>query len=338
MTAVIADGVVIVDKPRGLTSFDVVRKVRRAAGLRRVGHGGTLDPLASGVLPVCLGEATKLARFLLDADKEYEVTACFGVETDTFDADGAITRRCDASALREGDVRAALPALTGEILQVPPAYSAIKRDGRPLYAYARAGQAVETPPRRVRVHELELSRWDGPEAVSLRVRCAKGTYVRSLVADLGRGLGVGAHVTALRRTRSGPFSAAGARPLADVLAALADRRPEAAAPALLTLDAALGHLPRCFADEASARDIAHGRRVAWGALRVEAAAPGTFHRVLRPDGTLLAVAVERPDGSVGTLRVFLPPRAAAGRADNQQPDNQIDDETRQTGSGAAPTR
>src|SRR5215831_14073166 len=139
--------------------------------MRRVGHGGTLDPLASGVLPVCLGEATKLARFLLDADKEYEVTMCLGVETDTFDADGSITARRDAAGVREDEVRAALPALTGQILQVPPAYSAIKRDGRPLYDYARAGEPVEVAPRPVVVHALEVVSWSSPEAVSLRVRC-----------------------------------------------------------------------------------------------------------------------------------------------------------------------
>jgi tRNA pseudouridine55 synthase len=304
---VIGDGVLLVDKPAGMTSFDVVRRIRRAAGVRRVGHGGTLDPLASGVLPVCLGEATKLARFLLDADKEYEVTLCLGVETDTFDADGTVTARRDPSGVGEAAVRAALAALTGPILQVPPAYSAIKRAGRPLYEYARAGEAVVVPARPVVVHALDLVAWAGPGAVSLRVRCSKGTYVRSLVADLGRAVDVGAHVTVLRRTRSGPFAAAEARPLTEVVAALAERRSSDLGPALMALDAALGHLPRCFADDETARAITQGKRVPWHALRGEPGAGGLY-RVLRADGTLLAVVARRDDDLVASLRVFLPPR------------------------------
>src|SRR5579871_5426623 len=152
----LADGVLVVDKPSGRTSFDVVRRIKRAARLRRVGHGGTLDPLASGVLPICVGEGTKLAAFLLDADKEYEVTICFGVETDTYDAQGAFTTRRDASAIDEARVRAALPEFTGALEQTPPMYSALKRDGRPLYDYARAGQTVELRPRAVIVHELAV--------------------------------------------------------------------------------------------------------------------------------------------------------------------------------------
>jgi tRNA pseudouridine55 synthase len=310
---VVTDAVLVVDKPSALTSFDVVRRIRRAAGLRRVGHGGTLDPLASGVLPVCLGEATKLARFLLDADKEYEVTFCLGVETDTLDADGTVTATRDASGVGEAAVQQALAALTGPILQVPPAYSAIKRAGKPLYEYARAGEAVVVPPRAVVVHALELVAWAGPGAVSLRVRCSKGTYVRSLVADLGRAVGVGAHVTVLRRTRSGPFAAASARPLAEVVAALAERRTADLGASLMTMDAALAHLPRCFADEGTALALTQGKRVPWHALGGDAAPgdtddDGALYRVLRADGTLLAVVARRGDDSVASLRVFLPPR------------------------------
>jgi tRNA pseudouridine55 synthase len=305
-----ADGVLVVDKPAGMTSFDVVRRIRRAARARRVGHGGTLDPLATGVLPVCLGEATKLTQFLLDADKEYDVTLCFGVETDTLDADGAVTARRDPGGLDEAAVAAALPAFTGPIRQVPPAYSALKRAGRALYDYARAGEAVEVEARAVTVHELRLTGWAGPSAASLHVRCSKGTYVRSLGADLGRALGPGAHVTALRRTRSGPFTAAAARPLDDLVATL-ERDPDGAAagdgPALLGLPEALGHLPRCFADDDAARAIVQGKRLAWAALRDAPGAPpeGAPHCVLRPDGALLAVVARRDaDDSVRSIRVF----------------------------------
>ncbi len=182
----IVDAVLVVDKPLGLTSFDVVRRVRRAAGARRVGHGGTLDPAATGVLPVCLGEATKLAQFLLDADKQYDFTVCFGVETDTDDAAGTVTARRDAGAVDEAAVRRALEPFRGPITQVPPNYSALKRAGRPLYDYARAGEPVEAAPRGVVVHELELTSFAGPAAVALTMRCSKGTYVRALARDLGR--------------------------------------------------------------------------------------------------------------------------------------------------------
>ncbi len=161
----------------------MVRQVRHAAGVRRVGHGGTLDPLASGVLPVCLGEATKLAPFLLGADKEYDVTIRFGVETDTDDSEGAVTATCDPESLTAVTavvVREALGRFRGPIEQAPPAYAAIKRDGRPLYSYARAGESIEVAPRAVVIHALELTHFGGPQDVRLHVHCSKGTYVRAL--------------------------------------------------------------------------------------------------------------------------------------------------------------
>jgi tRNA pseudouridine55 synthase len=301
MPARLPDGVLVVDKPPGPTSFDVVRRIKRAAGVKRIGHGGTLDPLASGVLPICVGEGTKLAAFLLDADKEYEVTVHFGVETDTYDAQGEVTARHDASGIDEARVRAALPAFTGALQQTPPAYSALKRDGRPLYDYARAGEAVELRPRAITVHELVLDRFGGPEAVVLRVRCSKGTYIRSLAHDLGRALGVGAHVAALRRTRSGPFALEAARPLDVVLAGLGSDAPLPVIPPA----EALPHLPRCEADAEGTRLLEQGKRLPWSALRgAPEASPDARVRVVRPDGRLLAVAEPREDGTVRTLRVF----------------------------------
>jgi tRNA pseudouridine55 synthase len=297
------DGVLVVDKPSGPTSFDVVRRIKRAAHLERVGHGGTLDPLATGVLPICVGEGTKLAAFLLDADKEYEVTLRLGVETDTYDAAGAITARHDASRLDEDRVRAALPAFTGALEQRPPVYSALKRDGRPLYAYARAGEEVELQPRAVTVHELRLTSFGGPEAVALHVRCSKGTYVRSLAHDLGRALGVGAHVAALRRTRSGPFGLADARPLEAILEALS-APSDAPLPVIPPADG-LPHLPACSVDPGAVRVLERGQRLPWTSLTgAPEPSAGLRVRVLRPDGTLLAVAEPRSDGTVKTLRVF----------------------------------
>jgi tRNA pseudouridine55 synthase len=303
------DGVLVVDKPGGMTSFDVVRRIRRAAGVRRVGHGGTLDPMATGVLPVCLGEATKLAAFLLDGDKAYEATLCFGVETDTYDAEGAEVRRADAGSVDEERVRAALEVFRGTIRQRPPIFSALKRDGRPLYDYARRGEAVEAPERMVVVHELELMRFEGPAAVTLAVRCSKGTYIRSLAFDLGRTLGPGAHLRALRRTRSGPFDLAVARPLASVVEALARRDGD---PSLVPLADALGHLDRVHADTTAALALRQGKKIPWTALQA-AATPARSDRflVLGPAGELLAVAERQDDGRVRTLRVFNEGRAEA---------------------------
>jgi tRNA pseudouridine55 synthase len=295
------NAVLVVDKPVGPTSFDVVRKIRRAARSRRVGHGGTLDPAASGVLPICLGEATKLAQFLLDADKEYAFTVCFGVETDTDDAAGTVTARRDASGVDEAAVRGALPAFRGAITQVPPSYSALKRDGRPLYDYARAGEAVAAAPRAVVVHDLELTAFAGAAAVSFTLRCSKGTYVRAVARDLGRVLGVGAHVTTLRRTRSGPFSLAEACPLDEVLARLADGAPDGGDLPLVQPAAALRHLEQRVVSETTARDVRMGRRVA-----LEPGEDASDRRICLLDGrgNLVAVAQPRADRNLELLRVF----------------------------------
>jgi tRNA pseudouridine55 synthase len=286
-------GVLVIDKPTGPTSFDVVRQVRRVLRLRRVGHGGTLDPMASGVLPICIGEATKLAQFLLDADKEYLATVCFGVETDTYDALGAVTDRRDAGGLTATAVEDALDALRGPIRQIPPRYSALKLRGRPLYEYARAGVEVAPAARDVVIHELVLEAWTGPGSVDLRIRCSKGTYIRSLAFDLGRALGPGAHLSALRRTKSGPFRLADAHPLSGIETAT-----------LIGLPDALGHLPSLRADDAATRNLEQGKMVLRAALEpADTLLSGRF-QVLRPNGTLLAVAERRADDTLHTLRVF----------------------------------
>jgi tRNA pseudouridine55 synthase len=297
-------GVLVIDKPAGPTSFDVVRQVRRTLHTRRVGHGGTLDPMATGVLPICLGEATKLAQFLLDADKEYEATVSFGVETDTFDATGTVTARGSTAGLRRASVEEALAGFRGLIRQVPPRFSALKLRGRPLYDYARAGEDVEPAPRMVTIHRLVLVSWsddlhesDAPPSAVIHVACSKGTYIRSLAFDLGRALGPGAHLSALRRTRSGPFGIDAAHPLAAI----------ASAP-LISLSDALIHLPMLRADEVAALQLEQGKRVARAAL-TPADAPdatplaGRF-QVVRADGTLLAVAELVDDAMLRTLRVF----------------------------------
>ncbi len=319
-------GVVVVDKPVGPTSFSIVRQARHATGARKVGHGGTLDPLASGVLPLCFGEATKLAQFLLDADKEYEATIGFGVETDTYDAGGMITMKRSAEHLDIDVVQAALARFVGEQAQIPPMYSALKRDGRPLYAYAREGTTMDRAPRTVHIHALALREFmkaparivPSPAREGVRdmnddanvacpsarivIRCSKGTYVRSLAYDLGRAVGTGAHLTALRRTRSGPFGLDGAV------------RPEALASAPLPVvspAAALAHLTTIVVAEDVAEAIARGQVVTWqraGVLLGGFPADGSggpLVRILGPGGHLLAVARQGAAAdAIRTLRVF----------------------------------
>jgi tRNA pseudouridine55 synthase len=199
------NGIVVVDKPAGITSAGAVELVRRRLATRRAGHTGTLDPIATGVLAVCVGEATKLAAFLQAEDKAYEVEAVLGVETDTLDREGHITRTRDVGAVSREAVEAAAAARLGEQDQVPPMFSAIKQDGVRLHVHARAGQVVERMPRRVRVDRFELVAWTPPRA-RFAIACGKGTYVRSLIADVGEALGCGAYVAELRRTRSGGFA------------------------------------------------------------------------------------------------------------------------------------
>jgi tRNA pseudouridine55 synthase len=209
-------GLVVVDKPGGMTSHDVVARVRRLAGTRKVGHAGTLDPMATGVLVLGIGRATRLLGHLTLTDKAYDATVRLGVTTTTDDAEGEVLAEHDAGGVGEDEVRSVLAGMVGEIDQVPSAVSAVKVDGRRAYQRVRAGEDVDLPARRVRIDAIEVTRLALPE-LDLSVRCSSGTYVRAIARDLGAALGVGAHLTALRRTAVGPFTLAGARPL-DALA------------------------------------------------------------------------------------------------------------------------
>lgn len=199
-------GVLLLDKPIGWTSNAALQAVKRLYQAQKAGHTGSLDPLASGLLPLCLGEATKLSGLLLNADKSYRFTCCLGATTTTGDAEGEMVMTRPVGPLSRDQVEAALLGFTGVIQQVPPMYSALKRDGQPLYKLARQGIEVERQPRQVTIHELRLLRLDGAE-LECELRCSKGTYVRTLAADLGEVLGCGAHVTALRRTAVEPYDA-----------------------------------------------------------------------------------------------------------------------------------
>lgn len=198
------NGVLLLDKPVGWTSNAALQTVKRLYQAAKAGHTGSLDPLASGLLPICLGEATKLSGYLLDADKAYRFSCQLGVTTTTGDAEGEIVATQPVRALSYAEVEAMLQRFTGIIQQVPPMYSALKRDGQPLYKLARRGIEVERQPRQVTIHELRLLRLDGTE-LECELRCSKGTYVRTLATDLGAALGCGAHITALRRTAVEPY-------------------------------------------------------------------------------------------------------------------------------------
>ena len=297
-------GVLVVDKPAGPTSFDVVRKVRRVLGLRKVGHGGTLDPAASGVLPICLGQATKLAPFLLEGDKQYEATVSFGIETDTYDATGRVVAERSTDALTRERVESVLPSFLGVQEQRPPIYSALKRAGKPLYAYARAGEEVAPPePRRIEITRLDLLEFETPIRVRLRISCSKGTYIRSLAYDLGRLLGPGAHLAGLRRTRSGPFT------LADAISADELDGPRLPLP-IVSLADALRHLRAVTVSEAVARALGSGQAVGWDRMADLPAGEGPV-RLIGPNAELVAVAAPGAPGErVSTLRVFAPVSAA----------------------------
>jgi len=249
-------GVLLLDKPVGLSSNQAVQAVKRLYHARRVGHTGTLDPLATGLLVVVLGEATKFASGLLDADKSYEATIRLGVTTSTGDAEGEVLSSCEPAVAR-ADVEGVVAQFVGEIDQVPPMHSALKKAGRPLYDYARAGETVARPPRRVVIHAIEIVGFDG-QALRLNVRVGKGTYIRTLAEDIGRRLGCGAHLAALRRTNVGGFGLQEAVALADLEAAPPPDRDRL----LRSVDAMLAELPEVVLDAERADRFLHGRPVA----------------------------------------------------------------------------
>lgn len=225
-------GVLLLDKPLGLSSNDALMKAKRLYRAEKAGHTGTLDPLATGLLPLCFGAATKFSQIGLDADKSYRATVQLGITTTTGDAEGDVLQRAEVQATRE-QFEAACARFVGDIAQVPPMHSALKRDGKPLYEYARAGIEVERAPRRVTIHRIDIAPLQHGDlangtdnAWTIDVRCSKGTYIRTLAEDIGRALGCGAHLSALRRTGSGPLTLAGAQTL-EALAAMTEAERDA---------------------------------------------------------------------------------------------------------------
>lgn len=231
-------GILLLDKPHLLSSNTALQKIKRHLVARKAGHMGCLDPMATGMLPLCFGEATKFAQYGLDADKCYAVTACFGVTTTTGDAEGEVLKTCSAFELCQADILQAMPTLMGDILQIPPMYSALKHQGKKLYELARAGKEVARPARPVTIHEFTLTEFSYPYAQFI-VRCSKGTYIRTLLEDLGTVLGVGAHLTQLRRLYTAGFEQQKIYSLEECTAMPAEELEKC----LLPMDVLLDHLP-----------------------------------------------------------------------------------------------
>ena len=295
------DGLLVLDKPSGMSSNAALQQAKRLFGADKAGHTGSLDPLATGVLPLCFGEATKFSQFLLDADKGYESTFVLGVGTETADADGAVIAQASAAHLSEDQVTRAMETLTGAIQQVPPMYSALKVDGQPLYKRARAGEQVERAARPVDIYRFELLSCEFSEQVRLtvRVQCSKGTYIRTLAEDLGAALGVPAHVATLRRCQSGPFvlnDCVTPEQLTAVKASGTDTDLDAL---LQPIESCIEHLPRLTLSEAATFYIRQGQPVL-----VPNGPQSGMVRIADAGGLFLGVGDMRDDGKLAPRRLL----------------------------------
>ena len=288
-------GILLLDKPSGMTSNAALQQVRRLYGADKAGHTGSLDPLATGLLPICLGQATKLSGYLLEADKRYLVRASVGSCTSTADAEGEVVRRSDAAALTRPALETVLPRFTGDILQRPPMYSALKHQGRRLYELARQGQEVEREARPLRIEALKLLDF-GPGFFELDVRCSKGTYIRSLVEDLAAAAGQCAHVAGLRRLEAGPFREAGMVTAAR-LEQIAEQGPQALNALLLDPLAGLAGWTRVAVDPAQAARLVQGQ-----AVRLDCAPPPGRVAVVDGQPRLLGIGEVDAQGLVHPRR------------------------------------
>ena len=253
-------GLLNINKPPGMTSHDVVARVRKLSGQRKVGHTGTLDPMATGVLLVCLGQATRLIEYLQGSPKKYRATVRFGVTTDTLDAEGQIVEEQDPSPITGEQLQLILPKFQGEIEQIPPVFSALKKDGQPLYKWARAGQPVTPAPRRVTVYSITWVDWQHPD-LTLDIVCSSGTYIRSLARDLGNAAAVGAHLSALSRTANGRWSLPEAVSLKTLIEEASQADQDAWQRHLQPLEYIVAHLPKVTLPPEAVQHIRHGRAV-----------------------------------------------------------------------------
>lgn len=289
-------GILIIHKPSGWTSHDVVARVRNIVGQKKVGHAGTLDPLATGVLLVCLGQATRVAEYLMDHDKVYQARIRLGVATDTYDAEGQVTHRAEVVGITRDQVERELGGMVGQIDQTPPMYSAIKHRGTPLYRLARRGQEIARKPRKVDIKQLQILDWSLPD-VEIGIHCSKGTYVRALAHDLGQRLGCGAYLVELIRIASGRFSLADAVSLKELEAAFAQGQ---GIDLIKPMDAALDAFPSVMVDPETARRITFGQRVT-----LPEQAEAQLCRAYAGDGQLVALLRNLGDGIWRPHKVFV---------------------------------
>lgn len=275
------DGIFNINKPTGMTSHDVVARIRKLLKQRRVGHAGTLDPAADGVLPICVGQGTRVAEYLSESGKAYRAKVTFGVVTDTYDADGTILRSANPVSLTQPEIETALQQFLGPQMQLPPRYSAIKLQGQPAYKRVRSGEEVTLEPRPITIYQLHVLDWQMPHLI-LSVECSKGTYIRSLAFDLGERLGYGAHLSALTRTRNGPFSLTESTTLEQLAEAIAQGKGEQH---LFPADKVLDAYPALQLDEATAQRVLHGN-----AFHYDLHASSELLRVYDHAGQFLAIA------------------------------------------------
>ena len=291
------NGILLLDKPSGITSNDALQQVKRLFFAKKAGHTGSLDPLASGVLPICMGEATKVSAFLLDADKRYEVRCQLGVKTTTADAEGEVVSTRPVEAYSDAQIEAVLEQFRGPIEQIPPMYSALKHEGQRLYKLARQGVEVEREPRPVDIHELVLS-GRGDDWLDIAVHCSKGTYVRTLVEDIGEQLGCGAHVSMLRRTAVGPYDDAQLVTL-EQLQAVKDEDKRATDKLLLPIESALTQWPDVRLSADAAFYLRQGQ-----AVLVPRAPTSGWVRVYEGEHTFLGMGEILDDGRVAPRRMM----------------------------------
>ncbi len=290
-------GILLLDKPVGITSNAALQKIKRLYKAGKAGHTGNLDPLASGLLPICLGEATKISSFLLDSDKRYLGTCKLGIRTRTADAEGEVVETRPVGELSEHEVNRVLQRFLGEIEQVPPMHSAVKVNGKPLYKLAHQGMEIERKPRRVRIYELKLRRLQGDE-LDIELSCSKGTYVRTLAEEIGEALGCGAHLSALRRTASGPFGIEDAHTLPEI-EHLAEDGLDALDQLLLPTEYAIADWPEVNLSENTAYYLQQGQ-----AVQVPRAPTDGWVRIHRHDGVFLGVGQILEDGRVAPKRLL----------------------------------
>ncbi|MFI8480897.1 tRNA pseudouridine(55) synthase TruB [Pseudomonas sp. NPDC078700] len=291
------NGIILLDKPKGFSSNAALQKVRWLLNAEKAGHTGSLDPLATGVLPLCFGEATKFSQYLLDADKGYETLMQLGVTTTTADAEGEVIERKPVTVVGT-DIEAVLPQFRGDISQIPPMYSALKRDGQPLYKLARAGEVVEREARAVTINRLELLSCEG-EVARLAVDCTKGTYIRTLVEDIGNLLGCGAHVAELRRTKAGPFNLTQTVTLEELEAVHAEGGNEAVDRFLQPVDSGLEHWPLLQFSEHSSFYWLQGQ-----AVRAPDAPKFGMVRVQDHNGRFIGIGEVSEDGRIAPRRLI----------------------------------